>query len=351
MQTYTSVTHNSIPHRASKRRTILSFSMLALLLATLLAACGANTPANSNTSAAATSGDKSVVSLSGAFALVPMVSLWADKYKESHPNVDFDIQAGGAGKGMTDVLAGAVDIAMVSRSIKAEEIAQGAFPISTTVDTVVGTFNAKNPHAAEIVAKGITPEIVNGIWISNTITTWGQYLGNDASDTNGDKINVYTRSDSAGAADQWAKFGGGTAQADLHGTAVDGDPGVANAVIGDPLGVGFNNIGFAYDPTTLKPIEGLAILPIDLNGDGTISGDEAKIYETRDALTAAIAAKSYPWPPSRVLYLVTKGQPTGATLDFIQWVLSDEGQGMIAGAGYVQLTPDELAAAKQAVGE
>jgi len=125
---------------------------------------------------------------------------------------------------------------------------------------------------------------------------------------------------------------------------------VAEAVRQDPLAVGYNNIGFAYDPETKKPIDGLQILPVDLNGDGQISDDE-NFYGSRDDLTAAIASKTYPWPPARVLYLVTKGEPAGAALDFIKWVLSDEAQAMVPDAGYVQLTADELTAAKAQVGE
>ncbi len=45
----------------------------------------------------------------------------------SNPGVTFDISAGGAGKGMTDVLSSAVDIGMVSREIRPEEQEQGAF--------------------------------------------------------------------------------------------------------------------------------------------------------------------------------------------------------------------------------
>jgi phosphate transport system substrate-binding protein len=263
--------------------------------------------------------------------------------------VDFDIQAGGAGKGMTDVLAGAVDIAMVSREVREEELAQGAYGVPTTIDAVVGTFNAANPYAAEILAKGVTPESVAGIWINGETTTWGQFLGNDATDVT-DAINVYTRSDAAGAAEQWVKFGGGAAQEELLGTAVNADPGLAEAVRQDPLGVGYNNIGFAYDPTTLLPIEGLQILPIDLNGDGQIS-EEENVYESRDELAAAIAAGVYPSPPARVLYLVTKGEPSEVVLDFYRWILSEEGQALVPQAGYVKLNAEQLAAAQELVGD
>jgi phosphate transport system substrate-binding protein len=330
--------------------------MSALAIGLVLAACGSNQPApatvanaeaaNTQAAAPAANGETTILSVSGAFALFPMMTLWADQYKASHPNVDFDIQAGGAGKGMTDVLAGAVDIAMVSRELRDEEKSQGAYGVPTTIDAVVGTFNANNPHAAAILAKGITAASVASIWISGTTTTWGQFLGTDASDS----LNVYTRADAAGAAEQWVKFGGGAAQEELLGTGVNADPGLAEAVRQDPLGVGYNNIGFAYDPTTLKPIAGLQILPIDLNGDGQISPDE-NFYDTRDHLAAAIASGQYPSPPARVLYLVTKGEPSALIQDFYRWILSDAGQALVPGAGYVQLNAEQLAAAHTLVGE
>ncbi len=69
---------------------------------------------------------KETITISGAFALYPMVVQWADEYQKTHKDVQFDISAGGAGKGMSDVLAGAVDVAMVSREVRAEETDQGA---------------------------------------------------------------------------------------------------------------------------------------------------------------------------------------------------------------------------------
>ena len=276
------------------------------------------------------------ISVSGAFALFPMVSLWAEEYTKLHPNVTFDVQGGGAGKGMTDMLTGAADIAMLSREPRQEELDQGSFLVPVTIDAVVGTVNANNPHLAAFQAQGLTPEEANAIWISGETTTWGQLLGTDAAES----INVYTRSDSAGAAEMWALFSQGAAQEDLVGTAVNADPGLAEAVRQDPLGVGYNNIGFSYDQTTGRPLDGLQIIPIDLNGNGQIDPDE-DFYTTRDELTAAIAAQIYPYPPARALYLVTKGEPNPAIADFYRWILTD-GQAFVADAGYVALPAERL---------
>jgi len=119
------------------------------------------------------------------------------------------------------------------------------------------------------------------------------------------------------------------------GTAVNADPGLAEAVRQDTLGVGYNNIGFSYDQATGIPLDGLQIIPFDLNGNGQIDPEE-DFYGTRDELTAAIAAEIYPYPPARALYLVTKGEPSPAIADFYRWILT-EGQAFVADAGYVSL--------------
>lgn len=316
----------------------------ALLIVLLLAGCSQATPAPAG---APTGEDPAThqerLSISGAFALFPMVSKWAEEYHALHPNVQFDVQAGGAGKGMTDVLAGAVDIAMVSREIRDEEKAQDAYAVPVTIDAVVATFRAANPRADALRSHGMTPQAGAGIWLNGDIVAWGQLLGTD----DAAPISIYTRSDSAGAAEMWAKYLGGKAQEELRGAAVNGDPGLAEAVRQDPLGIGYNNIGFAYDPSTDKPVAGLDILPLDLNGDGRIGADE-NFYTTKGELIAAIAAHRFPFPPARQLYLVTKGQPNSVAADFIRWILN-EGQQFVSQAGYVELDPAGLQAARSLV--
>lgn len=336
---------------------VLAVAVLSLVLVTLLAACGgsgATTEEPAVESAAQATDapaeapaevEQQTLTVSGAFALFPMMTVWGEQFSLVNPNVRFDITGGGAGKGITDMLSGVADIAMVSRELKQEEIDQGAFGVPVTIDAVVATVNASNPYIEEILAKGLTPEAAAAIWMSQEMTTWGQFLGTDAADS----ITVYTRSDSAGAAEVWAKYMGGSVQEDLIGTAVNGDPGLAEAVRQDELGIGFNNIGFAYDLTTGQQLDGLRVVPLDLNSDGQISADE-DFYATKDDIAAAIAAKVYPFPPARELYLVTKGEPTPVIADLYRWILTD-GQAYVADAGYVTLSADRLVEAQGLLGD
>jgi phosphate transport system substrate-binding protein len=133
----------------------------------------------------------------------------------------------------------------------------------------------------------------------------------------------------------------GKKQEDLGGTAVFGDPGLAQAIQQDKLGIGFNNIGYAYDETTRLPNPGIAVLPIDANENGQIDADEM-FYDTKDNIVAAIASGKYPSPPARDLYLVANRIPKDpAIVAFLRFVLT-EGQQYNLSVGYIALTEEKL---------
>ena len=276
------------------------------------------------------------ISISGAFALYPLAVKWAEEFQKIHPNVKIDLSAGGAGKGMTDVLADVVDLGMVSREVYSPELERGALPFATAKDAVVITINANNPLAGELKKHGISKDAATKIWITGEYTTWGQVLGN------GDRtpIHVYTRSDACGAAETFAMWMG-KKQEDLLGTAVFGDPGLASAIQADKLGIGLNNIGYAYDEKSRKTNAGLMVCPIDANSDGVIDSDEY-FYDTKDDFIAAVAEDKYPSPPARDLYMVSHGVPTNpVVVAFLKFVLS-EGQKYNVPAGYINLPEEKL---------
>ncbi|MEN4013823.1 MAG: substrate-binding domain-containing protein [Chloroflexota bacterium] len=308
----------------SKPRHLPRLILSLFLISILLAACGGGSRADET------------ITVSGAFALYPLMTQWAETYEQLNPGVRIDVTAGGAGKGISDTLAGAVDIGMVSREITPEELERGVFPIAVARDAVFGTINTANPHFDRIMQKGFTPKILAGIYITGEITTWGQALGIPAIT---DQIRVFTRADSAGAAEMWALYIAGKKQSDLLGIGVNSDPGILEVVVKDPLGIGYNNLNYLFDMETNKPIAGIAILPLDLNASGAIEADE--IFSDRSAAMQAVADGRYPTPPARDLYVITRGAPSGAVREFIHWMLN-EGQAYVSPNGYVQLNADKL---------
>ncbi len=278
------------------------------------------------------------VTISGAWALYPMVVRWGEEFQTLNPGVKFDISAGGAGKGMADALGGMADIGMVSRDIYPEEKARGAFWVAVTRDAVFATVNTANPVLGELQARGVTREALREVWIEGTSTTWGALVSRPDVP---DRITLYTRSDACGAAQTWAQYLG-QEQEDLQGIGVYGDPGVAMSVGRDPRGFGFNNLNYAYDPDTGGPAPGITVLPIDVNENGLVDPEEGP-YATKTDAVRAVAERRYPAPPARDLYLVTRGVPSGLPRAFIQWVLT-EGQQYVPEAGYIAIGSDQLQA-------
>ena len=274
------------------------------------------------------------ISLSGAFALYPLAVKWAEEFKKIHPDVKIDISAGGAGKGITDALSGMVDLGMLSRGINEAETAKGAWLISVAKDAVLPTISDKNPVLAELRKKGMTKETFKQIFISGNITSWGTSLQKVDNKAQG-KINVYVRSDACGAGEMWGKYLGSN-QEGLNGIGIFGDPGVADAVKKDPLGIGYNNLIYVYDIQSRKFYPGIAVIPIDVNENGKIDVEE-DVYASLDVLMKAIRDGRYPSPPARELYFVSKGKPTDPVVtEFLKWILKD-GQKYVNESGYVQL--------------
>lgn len=276
------------------------------------------------------------VRISGAFALYPLTVKWSEEYQKAHSGLKFDISAGGAGKGLTDVLAGADDIGMFSRELTPAEKHKGVWVLAVARDAVLPTINANNPLIASIMKKGLTRQQFKKIFLDGRQLTWGEILDT----ANRTPVHVYTRSDAAGAAETWAQYLGGR-QEDIKGVGIFGDPGLADAVIKDPDGIGFNNTTFVYDINTGKKRAGLEIVPIDLNGNGIIDSNE-HFYGSFDEVLHAIAVGKYPSPPARQLYFIAKGRPADPqVVAFLKWVLTN-GQTYVKAAGYVPLEGQAL---------
>ena len=308
--------------------------MAVVLIALLIVSVGCGSPSGGSLSGSG-SELQGTITISGAWALYPLMVRWGEEFQKLHPDVRFDISAGGAGKGMADALSDAVDIGMVSREIYPEEVDKGAFWVSVTKDAVFPTASESNPVWDDLREQGIDRETFVGIYITGEVTTWGQVVGRPEVT---DPIHIFTRSDACGAAATWAEYLGGV-QEDLLGIGVYGDPGLLDAVVKDPAGIGYNNLNYVFDMDTGAPLAGVRVVPVDVNGNGI--ADPGEVYQTKAQAVSAVANGDYPSPPARDLNLVTQGKPQGLTKGFVVWVLT-EGQSFVDEVGYIALSPEKL---------
>ena len=304
---------------------VLATVVLALWTGNRAAAGAANDPERERVNQSV----PDTIRISGAWALYPMMVKWAEEFRKSHPKVRIDVSAGGAGKGVTDVLSGLVDIGMVSRDLRPEETRQNAFYVPVVKDAVFPTINQNNPVLKELAEKGLKKKVFVELWISGVSKNWGEWMGT----RNNQKIRVYTRSDSCGAAETWAKYLG-KEQEDLKGVAVYGDPGVAEAVRKDRAGIGYNNLNYAFDMKTGRPVAGIQVVPIDVNENGRIDPEER--LGTKQEAIRAVQSGVYPSPPARDLYLVAKGNFGRQAKEFVRWILTD-GQKYVDEVGYLKI--------------
>ncbi|MBU2554322.1 MAG: substrate-binding domain-containing protein [Bacteroidetes bacterium] len=286
--------------------------------------------------------DKGAISISGAFALYPLTVLWAEEFNKSYPDIRVDISAGGAGKGMADVLAGMVDLAMFSRDVLPAETERGAWSVAVAKDAVVPVVNSANPFIEVLMKHGLNKDMLETLYTSEMVTRWSEICPGISQES---KVHNYTRSDACGAAQVWAKYLNSN-QEQLQGIGVFGDPGMAEAVKKDVLGLGYNNMAYMYDIDSRAIRPGLAVIPIDLNKNGVIDDDE-RFYGSLDSLLRAIQRGAYPAPPARDLFFISNGTPKNEQVrTFLNWVLT-HGQQYISRAGYVNLSEEQITEQKQ----
>ena len=290
-----------------------TFACRIALLAVLLAPAGAGFAQEL----------KGTLTLSGAWAIYPTAVAWGDAFQKLHPEVKVDISAGGAGKGASDAIAGLVDIGMVSREPDPAELAKGISPVYVLHDAVFPVVSEKNPALPAILKKGMTVKALMEIYIAGSLTAWDLAVGSKTDRP----IHVYTRSDSCGAAAAWAApFG--KKQEDLKGVGVYGDPGLLQAVLRDPIGLGYNNFSYVFTREG-KLVTGARLVPIDANGNG--KADPEEIFTDRAAAVAAIEAGKY--PVTRKNYFFVKGKPAGLAREFLKFALSEEGTKVVEAVG------------------
>jgi phosphate transport system substrate-binding protein len=251
---------------------------------------------------ATTVGAVEKITVKGSDTMVILAQRWAEKYMAKNGNaVSIQVTGGGSGTGISALINGTTDICNSSRPMKPSEVKK--------LKERFGTMGVEIPCAKDGLSiyvsesnpvKDLTLEQIRDIYTAR-ITNWKQVGGADA------KIVLYSRENNSGT---YVYFKDNVLRGADYAASCQNLPGTAavvNAVAKDRNGIGYG--GAAY---------GRGIRELKVNG----------VAPTKEN----IAAGRY--PITRYLYMYLRSKPTGSMKQYIDWILSPEGQAVVTQVGY-----------------
>ena len=233
---------------------------------------------------------EATIQVAGSTSVQPVAEKLAETYMQSHPNVKINVQGGGSSVGITSTQQGQADIGMSSKELKDDEKADlNEYLIGN--DGIVIAINTANS------VSDLTVDQVKDIF-SGKITNWKELGGPDA------EINVVTREDGSGTRSAFEEIVMGQDTKIVTKAIVQSSTeAVAQAVKGDPNAIGFISLASVNPDVKALQIDGVA------PSDQTVADGSYKIQ--------------------RPFLFLTKGEPSGAIKEFIDFVLSSEGQAIV----------------------
>ena len=269
--------------------------------------------------------------IGGADALYPLVKKWSDEFIKIHPAVQIVITQSGTGQGIADLLTKKIQLATISRPLTDKEQTEGIWILPVAKEGVAPIVNQRNPFIKRILERGITPEKLIRLFTGNKPMTWGELLDSTVKE----KVSVYTRADESGAATVWAGFLW-KESTDLKGIGVNGDEEMIKSIQGNPLGIGYCNFSYAFEPGSGERIKDIQVIPIDLDFDKKIDRKEVPFSNIKKA-HRGLWLGYYPKNLTRELSFGSVGKPVDpAILEFLNWVLTT-GQTSVASSGFCEL--------------
>jgi len=250
----------------------------------------------------------------GSDTLVNLALAWAEEYQQVDPGVQISVTGGGSGTGFAALINGTITIANASRQIKPEEIDaakdNGFDPIEFIVadDAIAVIVNPSNP------VDNLSLKQVSKIY-KGEINNWKEVGGEDrpivklSRETNSG-THVYFLETVVRLSD---KNDSSIFSADT--LLLPSSEGIIVEVRDNPNAIGYDGLGYVTEDVKMVGLS-----------EGT---NNDYIYPSTNTVISG------EYPISRHLYMYTRGEPSGAELAYLEWVLSPDAQKITADLGFV----------------
>ncbi len=242
--------------------------------------------------------DKTEIEIKGSTTVLPIAEAAAEAYMDDNDDVEITVSGGGSSKGVEAVSQGTVDIGMASRELKSSEDTGELIKHVVAKDGIAIIVNTANTVTA------LTMDQVKAIY-NGSITDWSTLGGSGA-------IVVVGRDSASGTR---ATFEELVMDDQEPTTAMEekSSNGLVHSMIKEtPGAIGYVGLGYV---------------------DSDVQGVDI------DGVTPSVATvQDGTYPISRDLNMFTKGQPSGAVKEFIEYIQSSEGQSIVEAEGFVPLS-------------
>lgn len=268
--------------------------------------------------------EQTVISVKGSDTMVNLAQKWAEVYMQNNPNISIQVTGGGSGTGVAALLNGTTDLANASRELKNSEMEtatqKGVTPVTYEV-ALDGIAVIVHPDNS---VENLTLQQLSDIF-SGKITNWKQLGGEDM------MITLYGRENSSGTYEFFKEHVLGKNESGkqvdyspstqvLQGTAALGE-----AVARDVKGIGYGGVGYFALRKDVK------ILHIKKDASSTA------ISPAENGQVNYQVIWDGDYSISRYLYCFTNGEATGELKNFIEFIMSPEGQKLVESMEYIPL--------------
>lgn len=232
------------------------------------------------------------VTVAGSTAFLPFAEVLVEKYLESHPEVAISVQGGGSMVGVRSAASGVAQIGMADLL----ELPEEAKVLQTVVVARDGVVMVVHPQNT---ISNITTDQIRDVY-NGKVKNWKELGGADK------PITVVSREAGSGTRLSFEKVVGGITLT-REAIVQDSSGTIRETVTHDPNALGYLSHGLLNEKVKVL----------------TVDGYNCTVPEISTGKYRLV----------RPVYLMTKGEPTGAVKGFMDYVLSAEGQNLIKEKG------------------
>ena len=295
---------------------ILLFCICILAYVLCLNACSPSASSENGSSNSKTG----IIKNKGSDTMVNLAQAWAEAYTGISNTVSVEVSGGGSGTGVASLINGTVDIANCSRQVKNKEKQQalhntGKEPIEFIVgyDALAVYVHKENP-----LDKITIPQLAEIYGERGDIEKWDQ-LSVANSGCRSDKIIRISRQSNSGTYFYFREaLLGKMRDFKLGSLDLHGSKDVVEVIGRTHCAIGYSGMGYATDHVKMLQV-------------ATVAG--APYYAPN---LQNVIDKTY--PIARPLYMYSLGEPSGEVKVYLDWILSADGQKIVAELGFVPVT-------------